>query len=98
MCDHKRHIFYFTKNVETLCKNIFIYYFKESSNPKWTNPLVDGKYCSDGGQAVDVTGAVKGIETDHVLPLQQHQQRRTKIFNIFGSQSLQYRYFSNDDS
>lgn len=36
-----------------------------------THSFVDGKDGADGGQAVDVAGAVQRVETHHVLPLEQ---------------------------
>lgn len=36
-----------------------------------THPFVDGENGTDGGQAVDVTGAVQRVETHHILPLRE---------------------------
>lgn len=36
-----------------------------------THPFVDGKNGANRSQAVDVTGAIERVETDHVLSLWQ---------------------------
>lgn len=49
-----------------------------------TDPFVDGKYGTNGCQTIDVTGAVQGIETHHILSLRMFN-RRTKnktIWNV----------------
>ena len=44
-----------------------------------THPFVDGKYGANRSQAVDVTGAIQWVKTDHILPLRVSKRNAFKL-------------------